>query len=174
MKIKIQGEKIKVTKSISDYASEKLERLCKFFKDHEEIEASAKIKLKNKLQSIEVTIPTKNFVIRAEESHEDLYAAIDLVIDKLERQIIKNKEKMLKRYQQEIIYDFPESTKDTCEEMCIVKRKELHSKPMDEEEAMLQMDLVNHDFFIFKNIEEECVSLLYKRNDGKLGIINVK
>ncbi len=174
MQVRIHGNKIKITKSIKEYVNLKLDKLCRFLKDEEKIEAVVNIRVRNNEQTIEVTIPTKHFTIRAEESATDLYAAIDLVVDKLERQITKNKEKMIERYRSTIMFDFSQYEEVEEEVVKIVKRKNLDTKPMDEEEAILQMELVDHDFFIFKNIEEECVSLLYKRKDGKLGIINVK
>ena len=108
-----------------------------------------------------------------------MYAAIDLVIDKLERQIRKNKTKLNDRYKKESFMDFnfdfiEEFENEEVEEDIIVKRKVIDIKPMDEEEAILQMELLNHDFFMFKNIDEECISVLYKRKDGKFGILNSK
>ena len=122
-------------------------------------------------------MPTNKFTLRAEEKHNDLYAAIDLVVDKLERQIRKNKTKLNNKYkniiQLDINTDF-EIDKNEEEDTKVVKRKNIDTKPMDEEEAILQMELLNHDFFVFKNVDEECVSVMYKRKDGNFGIINVK
>ncbi len=176
MKLNIRGDKIKITKAIDDYICDKICKLDRYFEKQDEINAFVKVSVKNNRQSIEVTIPTKNFTIRAEEDDNDLYTAIDLVVDKLDRQIKKNKSKLLNRYKDvesfEMKLDFEHDEEETVDK--IVKRKTLESKPMDEEEAMLQMELVDHDFFVFKNIDEECVSVLYKRKDGKLGIINIK
>ena len=114
--------------------------------------------------------------MRVEVSEKDLYAAIDLSVDKLEGQIRKNKTKLKNRYAKadvhEMYLDYDDEDEE--EELSIVKRKDIDTKPMDEEEAILQMRLLNHDFFAFKNVDEECVSILYKRKDGKFGIINVK
>ena len=126
------------------------------------------------MQTIEVTIPLNKFILRAEVSDKDLYAAIDLVVDKLEGQIRKNKTKLEKRYTEEIPEMVFDDIIDEEEPEKIVKRKNIDTKPMDEEEAILQMNLLNHDFFVFKNINEECVSVLYRRKDGRFGIINVK
>ena len=106
-----------------------------------------------------------------------MYTAIDKVIDKLERQIRKNKTKLNNKYKNvdkmDMILDF-DVEKDEEENIKIVKRKNIEMKPMDEEEAVLQSSLLGHDFFVFKNIDEECVSVLYLRKDGSYGIINVK
>ena len=177
MKTSIRGDKIEVTKSIKEYIEEKLTKLNKYFDNPEDINCSVVIRVKNGNQTVEVTVPTSRFTLRAEESHDDLYAAIDLVIDKLERQIRKNKTKLDTKYknliQHDINTDF-EVDKDEEDKSKIVKRKNINSKPMDEEEAAIQMDLLNHDFFVFKNVDEECVSVMYKRKDGNVGIIKVK
>ena len=177
MKVNIRGDKMVVTKAIKDTIEKKLERLDRYFEKDNDITAFVVVKAKNLEQSIEVTVPTSKFTLRAEEIHEDLYAAIDIIIDKLERQIRKNKTKLNNKYknveQIEVVLDF-DVEKDEEEESKIIKRKNLETKPMDEEEAILQSNLLGHDFFVFKNVDEECVSVLYKRKDGNYGIINVK
>lgn len=178
MKLNIRGDKLVVTDSIKAYIEEKVNKLNKYF-DNNDIEAKIVIKVANNREIIEVTIPTNKYTLRAEERNEDLYAAIDLVIDKLERQIRKNKTKLNDRYKKESFMDFnfdfiEEFENDTEEDELIVKRKTIDIKPMDEEEAILQMELLNHDFFVFNNLDEECISVLYKRKDGKFGIINSK
>lgn len=176
MELNIRGDKLAVTKAIKDYITEKMERLNKYFGNAKNIKANIIIRVKNNEQIIEVTVPTSKFTLRAEEKHVDLYAAIDLVVDKLERQIRKNKTKLNDKYKNIIQFDIPISSdvEENEEELKIVKRKNIDTKPMDEEEAILQMELLNHDFFVFKNVDEECVSVMYKRRDGNYGIINVK
>lgn len=176
MQITIRGDKIAVTKAIKDYVNEKLEKLGKYFEQPDDITGNAVIKVKNRLQTIEVTIPTSRFTLRAEVSHEDLYAAVDLVTDVLERQIRKNKTRLNNRFKDvpvefNLNYEIDESEQDTFK---IIKRKDIEMKPMDEEEALLQLNLLDHDFFVFKNIDEECVSVIYRRKDDDYGIINVK
>lgn len=178
MELNIRGDKLVVTKAIKDYIIEKMAKLDKYFDNNKTIKAEIIIRVKNKAQIIEVTVPTNKFTLRAEEKHDDLYAAIDLVIDKLERQIRKNKTKLNKKYknimQLDINTDFEIKDEEAAENYEVVKRKNITTKPMDEEEAILQMELLNHDFFVFKNVDEECVSVMYKRKDGDFGIINVK
>lgn len=176
MNINIRGDRIEITDSIKNYVKDKLERLDKYFEEPNKIDAHVLIKVANGMQIIEVTIPTSKFTLRAEEKNVDLYAAIDLVIDVLERQIRKNKTKLNKRRIVEpsgFVY-VPEEDEEYSESASIIKRKNIENKPMDEEEAVLQMELIGHDFFIFKNIDEDCVSVLYKRKDGNYGIINAK
>ena len=176
MKYNIRGDKLTVTKAIKEYVMEKLDRLNKYYENHKDLECKVVLRAKNNLQSIEVTIPLNKFILRAEVTDKDLYSAIDLVVDKLEGQIRKNKTKLQNRYAKiemhELLLDF--DIEDEEEKLDIVKRKDIDTKPMDEEEAILQMQLLNHDFFVFKNIDEECVSVIYKRKDDKYGIINVK
>lgn len=175
MKFLIRGDKVKVTESIKKYAQSKLSRISKYFDTPDEITINSIIRVRNNKQIIEVTIPTKKYTLRAEEINDDLYAAIDLVIDKLERQIRKNKTRLKDKFKKEeipeFIFDFEEEIENNDK---IIKRKNLDIKPMDEEEAILQMELIDHDFFVFKNIKEECISVLYKRKDGNYGIINTK
>ena len=175
MKVNIRGEKIKITAPIKEYIEKKITKLDKYLERAEEIEAYVLVKIKGKEQVIEVTIPTKKYTLRAEESHSDLYAASDLVIDKLERQIRKNKTRLKDKYknyeEDEFVLNFEEKEENTNK---IVRRKDVESKPMDEQEAILQMDLIGHDFFVFKNEDEEYVSVLYTRKDGSYGILNVK
>ncbi|MCI8794079.1 MAG: ribosome-associated translation inhibitor RaiA [Bacilli bacterium] len=172
MNINIRGDKIEITDSIKNYVKEKLVRLEKYFDEPNMIDAHVLIRVRNGNELIEVTIPTSKYTLRAEEKNEDLYAAIDLVIDVLERQIRKNKTKLNKKRSEEPFGFATIESDDEESNESIVKRKDISSKPMSEEEAILQMDLLGHDFFLFKNDDEDCVSLVYKRKDGNYGIIN--
>ena len=178
MKYNIRGDKITVTGAMKSYIEEKLSKMDKYFEEPGDITANVLVKVKDLDQTIEVTVPTKKFTIRAEESNEDFYAAVDLVINKLERQIRKNKDRLSRKYKNaealEFNFNYEEEEKEEENTSKIVKRKNISMKPMDEEEAILQIELLNHDFFVFKNIDEECVSVLYLRKDGNYGIINMK
>lgn len=178
MKLNVRGEKVTITQAMKSYITEKLSKLDKYFENPEEINANVLVRIKGLEQIIEVTALTKRFTLRAEESNEDFYAAVDLVVTKLERQMRKNKDRLNRKYKniESVDFNFDYEQEETEEENAstIVKRKNISMKPMDEEEAMLQIELLNHDFFVFKNIDEECVSVLYKRKDGNYGIINMK
>ena len=176
MKLNIRGDKIKVTPAIKEHIENKISKLDQYFENPDGIEATIIIRVRGLEQIIEVTLPTSKFTIRAEVSHSDLYASVDLVIDKLERQIRKNKTKISKyKNIQPMEFNFEtEFEEDGQEDIKIIKRKEINSKPMDEEEAILQMELLNHDFFAFKNVDEECVSVLYKRKDGNYGLMHIR
>lgn len=177
MKTIIRSNKVEVTDSIKDYINKKLAKLDRYFENADELEATVNIRLKGQDELIEITVPTKKFTIRAEEASKEVKAAADLVVGKLERQIRKNKTRLNNKYKNvevpDFVFDYEiDETKENKEK--IVKRKDIESKPMDEEEAILQMELINHDFFGFKNVEEDCVSIVYKRKDGHYGIINLK
>ena len=172
MKCKIRGEKIKITVAIQEYVETKLSKLDKYFKEAD-VEASVLIRIKGKEQIIEVTIPYDKYTLRSEERREDLYAAIDLVIDKLEGQIRKTKTKLKKQVKKnDTFFNFDyELTKEEKSESKIVKRKTFEMKPMDEEEAILELELLGHDFFIYKDAHTNEVNILYKRKDGNYGVI---
>lgn len=176
MKLNIRGSKIEVTDAIKNYLESKLSKLDKYFEKTEDITANVVIRTRGISQIIEVTIPIKKAVLRAEESNNDLYASIDFAVDKLERQIRKNKTKIKQKANKEnvdVFIDF-EIDEDEMATETIVKRKTIDTKPMSEEEAILQMELVGHEFFAFKNIDTDSMSVLYKRKDGNYGIIEMK
>lgn len=174
MKFNIRGNKIEVTPAIKNYIREKIGKLDKYFENPDEITANVVIRIRGIEQIVEVTIPVKKIILRGEERHKDLYAAIDLVSEKIERQIIKNKTRMHKKVNKEnvtgFVIDFVTENSDN-EESRIVKRKVLEMKPMSEEEAILQMNLLGHEFFIFKEAKSGNTCVMYRRQDNNYGII---
>lgn len=173
MRYNIRGSKVEVTDSIRSYISEKLDRLNKYFENADEYTANVLIKVNGIHQTVEVTIPIRKVILRAEVTNQDLYCSIDLVVDKLERQIRKNKTRMNKSTKENYVIDFEVSDEEV-EEGKIIKRKTIDNKPMSEEEAILQMELLGHEFFIFNNSDTNLDSVLYKRKDGNYGIIEIK
>jgi putative sigma-54 modulation protein len=133
------------------------------------------------LHTVEVTIPLPGLVLRAEDESDDMYASIDAVVDKLERQIRKHKTKLNRKFRQEgslktLFVEDPAGGVAVAEdaeldELEVVRTKRFLLKPMDVEEAILQMNMVGHNFFVFSNIDNEEVNVVYKRNDGKYGLI---
>ena len=175
MKYNVRGDKLEVTDAINNYVESKLDRLNKYFKDSD-ILANVLLKVRGNSQIIEVTIPTDKFILRSEEEDKDLYAAIDLVTDKLERQIRKNKTRLNKQNYdnkyKDLNFDYEITNDDeTSENEVIVKRKNIEMKPMDEEEAILEMNLLGHEFFVYKDMHTNNVCILYKRKDGNYGLI---
>lgn len=176
MKYNIRGDKMIVTEAIKDYTENKLSRLEKYFKD-DEITANVLTRVRGNAQIVEVTIPTNKFILRSEEENDDLYAAIDLVTDKLERQIRKNKTRLnrgAKESVKEFNFDYEINTDEEDAKEKIVKRKNIEMKPMDEEEAILEMELLGHNFFVYKDMDTNKVCILYKRKDGDYGLIETK
>ncbi len=172
----MSGSTFEITRAMEACAKEKLGRLDKYLENKEDTKATVVAKVYGHLNIVEVTIPLKNFILRAEETQEDFYAAIDTVIDKLERQIRKNKTRISSRKKEivEFSYDYIDEIEDEKETNKIVKRKKIEVKPMDEEEAILQMELLGHQFYLFKDMETNKPSLIYKRKDGDYGIIEAE
>jgi putative sigma-54 modulation protein len=173
MKYNIRGSKIDVTEAISDYIKSKLSKVEKYLDDNDEVEAKAIISTKGRDQKVEVTIWSGKYNIRAEEVNPDLYAAIDLVVDKLERQFKKYRNKLTdkKRRKEEPMPSMEIEEYFEDDEQTIVRRKEVFLKPIDEEEAITQMELLGHSFFVFKNVDTGKINVVYKRNDGDYGVI---
>ena len=172
MEINIRGDKIKVTQAIQDYVKDKLSRINKYIGDSSNVRASVLINVKGHNQKVEVTIWSGKYNVRAEETNADLYAAIDLVLDKLERQLKKYKDKLQttkRSVKEDYVPEIEEYFED--EEQNIVRRKQVFLKPIDEDEAITQMELLGHTFFVFKNVETDKINVCYKRKDGDYGII---
>jgi putative sigma-54 modulation protein len=170
MEILIRGSKLDITDSMKDYVKEKLSKLDKYLVD-QTAKANVLVKVHNYLQKVEVTIPLKTLILRAEEEQQDFYAAVDLVINKLERQIRKNKAKLQKREKNKTKEFNIDDIIPIEEDEKIVKHKKIDYKPMSSDEAILQMELLGHDFYVYKDSETNNVCVLYKRKDGGYGVI---
>ena len=177
MKYNIRGKKVKITDDLKSYTEEKLSKLDKFFLNPDEFTANVVFKNHEPLQKVEVTVPVKRIILRAEESNKDPKAAIDLIVDKLERQIRKNKTRMNKKSARDKMAGFNtdfEAEKSDKDKSKIVKRKDIELKPMSEEEAILQMNLIDHDFFMYRNDKTGDIEVIYKRADENYGLIKEK
>ena len=176
MEIIIRGDKIKITSAMSDYINEKLEKLEKYLEHSDTVRANVIVKVRNHEQKVEITIPLKSFILRSEETQEDFYAAVDKTIDKLERQIRKNKTKIMAK-QSKTYYDFNFANveiEEPKEEQKIVKRKTVEVKPMSAEEAILQMELIGHQFYLYKDCDTDQFAVVYKRKDGDYGVMQAE
>jgi putative sigma-54 modulation protein len=172
MKYIVNGKNSEVSDALREQAVKKLNKIEKFFKADTECHLTFTVE-KNR-HILEVTIMSKGLFIRAEETTDDMYASIDAVIDKLERQIRKNKTKLGKRIRQESVVPDNFQIEEPIEEeknYKIMKSKRFAIKPMDVEEAILQMNLLGHNFFVFSNSETDEVNVVYKRKDGNYGLI---
>ncbi len=170
MKFNIIGRNIEVTEALKDSIEKKIGRLDRYFNDNSE--AKVTLSVEKGRHIIDVTIPANGVIVRGEEAKSDMYTAIDLVVDKIERQIIKHKSKIEKRgdFTQSLRFAEIPSEEET-EQAKVVKTKKFALKPMDVEEAVLQMDLLGHNFFVYRNGETDEVNVLYKRKDGNYGLI---
>ncbi len=180
----IRGENLDVTDALKDYVEKKLEKLTRYFTTPTEAQtAYVNLKVNNEKQKVEVTIPMPSLLLRAEDINGDMYAAIDLVVDKLERQIRKHKTKLNRRGRAKEggigeyfkTLEGPEAEAPVYEEdeaeLELVRTKRFTLKPMDTEEAILQMDMLGHAFFVFSDAETGNTNVVYRRKDGRYGLI---
>ncbi|RSD25190.1 ribosome hibernation-promoting factor, HPF/YfiA family [Mesobacillus subterraneus] len=181
MNYNIRGENIEVTPAIREYVEKKVAKLDRYFTESPNANVNVNLKVyQDKKSKVEITIPMKDLVLRAEETHEDMYAAIDLITDKLERQIRKHKTKVNRKFREkESLKDYaPIFTEvehvDEDEDLEVVRTKSFDLKPMDSEEAILQMNMLGHSFYVFTNAETNQTNVVYKRNDGRYGLIEAQ
>ena len=176
MKITLRGKNIEITEAIEEKVGEKLSKLDKYFIVSENVEAKVLVRTYPYGQKIEVTIPTEYVLLRAEDVDQDLYNAIDLVIDKLEGQIRKYKTRLNRKSKDNKLAFNLASIEplDDEEEDVLVKTKTITPKPMDMEEAIMQMELIGHSFFVYRDTETDAISIVYRRNDGDYGLIETE
>ncbi|MFV2046310.1 ribosome hibernation-promoting factor, HPF/YfiA family [Metabacillus sp. YM-086] len=180
MRYNVRGENIEITPALREYAEKKIGKLERYFEESVDANVNINLKYYNEKESkIEVTIPMTDLVLRAEENHQDMYAAIDLVVNKLERQIRKHKTKVNRKLREQGAPKFvfsnyqPEENiqEEVDEQDEVVRTKRFNLKPMDSEEAILQMDMLGHSFFVYTDAKTNKTNVVYKRKDGKYGLI---
>ena len=171
MRITISGRNIELTEGLKQAVEEKLSKLEKLFKPDTDVYVT--LSVEKDRQKIEVTIPAKGHVIRSEQVSSDMYVSIDLVEEVIERQLRKYRTKIsAKKYAPAIFQDdFVEADDAEDEEIKIVRTKRFGMKPMYPEDACIQMELSGHDFFVFRNAENDEVNVVYKRKGNTYGLI---
>lgn len=182
MNFNIRGENLEVTSALRDYTEKKVRKLERYFETPPTTDVHVNMHVHNNDQVIEITIPMSDLLLRAEEHHTDMYAAIDLVVEKLERQIRKYKTKVNRQTHKggarqlfnsvvsgSVAPNYEEEPEEDGFE--IVRQKRFMLKPMDVEEAILQMDMLGHSFFVFSNAESGETNVVYRRKDGRYGLI---
>ena len=172
MRYTIVGRNIEVTPGLREAVEDKIGKLDRYFTPDTEVNVTMSVQRER--QNIEVTIPIKGSIIRAEESSSDMYVSIDLVEEVIERQILKYKKKLVDRKQSSPSFSdtfLQEDTPISEDEIRIVKTKKFAVKPMDPEEACLQMELLGHSFYVFLNSESDQVCVVYRRKGGTYGLI---
>ena len=177
MKVQIYGKNITVTPAIAEKIEKKLNHLEKYFIIDENVIANVVVRVYPNKQKIEVTIPTKFAVLRAEVVHDDLYAAIDLAIYKLEDQIRRQKTRLTRKNKEKLAYAFLETEEldeeyDEADE--VVKTKSIVPDTMELDEAIMRMEMLNHNFFIYRDDETKEIAVVYKRHDGGYGLIETE
>lgn len=176
MKINVRGKNVEITEAIETKVGEKLSKLDKYFIVSDNVEAKVLVRVYPYGQKIEVTIPTEYVLLRAEVIDDDLYNAIDLVIDKLEGQIRKYKTRLSRKSKDNKLALNLASVEalEEEEEDVLVKVKTITPKPMDMEEAVMQMELIGHSFFVYRDTESDAISVVYRREDGDFGLIETE
>ena len=174
MKVTVIAKNIQLTVALKEAVEKKISKLSKYF--YSDVEAKATLSVQKNRQKIEVIIPFNGVILRGEEATDDMYKSLDLVEEKLERQIRKQKTKLARRQSGDslrfsAIEDAPKEDYEDEAEAKIVKTKKFAIKPMNEDEAVLQMELLGHSFFVFSNSDTGDVNVVYKRKDGDYGLI---
>lgn len=173
MRMKYTGKNVEVTAALRDATEKKLARLDKYFQ--KDLDGSVVFSTQKKRQIIEVTINLPGTIIRAEEATDDMYASVDKAIDVLERQVRKYKTRLQKRHKntKEISFEnvMPLAEEEDGEKLRLSKTKKFALKPMTTEEAIMQMELLSHDFFVYLDANTGEADVVYKRKDGDYGLL---
>ena len=177
MRLQVKGRHIDVTDALFSYAERKLSKLARHLADESWVELELIVEHNPRIsenQVAEATIWTKGPVLRARESSTDMYASIDLVADKLERQVKRYREKRRvapRRHARDGGVPMEPAPVELEDQTAIVKTKQFSVSAMNPEEAVLQLELVGHDFFVFRNAETDTINVVYRRRDGDYGLI---
>jgi putative sigma-54 modulation protein len=171
MKVNITGKNFNTYKRLQETVEKKFERLGKYFSD--DITANVVLSQERGKDKIEATINAKGAVFRAEEVTPDIYEGIDKVVDKLSSQMSRFKGKLQKRYNNNkaLKFEFVPESDDDVEEVKVVKNKKFELRPMTVDEAILEMEMLQHDFFVFLDMETDSVNVVYRRKDGNYGLL---
>ncbi len=170
MKINITTKNFNASDSLKENIEKKLGRLDKFFSD--DVTANVKLSQEGSLEKIEATISNRGTIFRAEETGSDIYDSVDRIVDKLSSQMAKFKKKLQKKYKSSKEVSFAELPDfEEEEEVSIVKTKKFQLEPMTAEEAIMQMELLGHNFFVFLDMETDSVNVVYRRNDDSYGLL---
>jgi putative sigma-54 modulation protein len=172
VEVKVFGKNIEVTDALRQYAEKKVGKIGKFFAQ-EPPTALVTFSVERGVHIVDITISINSLLLRGEEKSSDMYSSVDGAVDKIERQIHKYKTRINRKLREEnkIISPIPKDTVEVTADPKIVRTKRFAVKPMSAEEAVMQMELLGHDFFVFFNPDLEEVNVVYKRKDGNYGLI---
>ena len=171
MKFIIYGENVTITEEMRNRIEEKLSFLNKYLSVDENTTARVTVKIYGTSLKVEVTIPTKVGLLRSEVVHDDFYTAADLAIDKLEDQVRRQKGRLSRRHKDSLAESFIEE--DTTDKDVAVRTKTVYAEEMVLDEAIMKMEMLSHSFFIYKDTDEDKLAVVYKRNDGQYGLIEI-
>lgn len=165
MRVNVRGKNIEVTDALRGYVEKRLKKLEKYLNNYGD--AQVTLTVERDSHRIEVTVPINGMILRGEESTGDMYASVDQVVEKLEKQVERFKGRLNRRLRP------AENAEEAAAEepLRVVRTKRFAIKPMEVEEAIMQMNLLGHSFFVFANAETERVNVVYKRKDGNYGLI---
>ena len=171
MRYIIYGKNLEVTEGLKQAVHDKFSKLEKFFTPETEVHVT--LSVEKERQKIEITIPMKGNIVRAEQVSDDMYVSIDLVEEIIERQLRKYKNKIVDQQQSAVSLSkaFVEEDIEDDEEIKIIRSKRFAMKPMEAEEACLQMELLGHSFYVFRNASTDEVNVVYKRKGNTYGLI---
>ncbi|AEG16820.1 sigma 54 modulation protein/ribosomal protein S30EA [Desulfofundulus kuznetsovii DSM 6115] len=169
MKVQVRGRNVEVTNALKEYVEKRLGKLVKYLDLIEE--AQVTLTVEKDSHRVEVTIPINGIILRGEESTGDMYASIDLVVEKLEKQIERYKGRLYRRLGRQNTEVKAGDNKKEEDGPRIVRTKRFAMKPMSVDEAVMQMNLLGHSFFVFSNADTEKVNVVYRRKDGNYGLI---
>ncbi|WP_027717657.1 ribosome hibernation-promoting factor, HPF/YfiA family [Desulfovirgula thermocuniculi] len=169
MRLQVRGRNMEVTDALRDYVEKRLGKLKKYLEVISDVQVV--LAVEGDSHRVEVTIPLGGVILRGEEVTADMYASIDLVVEKLEKQIERYKGRLLRRYEKGASEARAAGQKEEEEAPRVVRTKRFAIKPMTVDEAIMQMNLLGHSFFVFSNAETNEVNVLYRRRDGNYGLI---
>jgi len=173
MKVTVIAKNMELTDALKEIVQKKISKLEKYFEVG--VEAKATLSVQKSRQIVEVTIPFNGVILRGEEATSDMYKSLDLVEDKLQRQIRKQKTRLSRKHGGSLrfgeINNIDLKASEEEEEGKLVRVKKFGVKPMNSEEAILQMDLLGHNFFVYQDADSNKVNVIYKRKDGDYGLL---
>lgn len=175
-RIVVKGKNIEVTQALREYAEKRVAKVGKFFQDRDDVTVDVVLSVVKDSHIAEITYRLGGLILRGESRTEDLYASIDEAADRIERQVRRYKNRLQKKFH--VSPRFPEEPGGAPQEeplddepARVVRTKRIPVKPMSVEEAVMQMELLGHDFFVFANAETEEVNVVYRRKDGQYGLL---
>jgi len=176
VQITLRGKNIDLTDALRDYVEKRLGKFDKYFQ--QPLVAQVTLSVERDRHIVEITIPINDIVLRGEEATGDMYSSIDLVVEKIERQVHKYKTRINRKLREtggkglgELILEAASNNNNEAEDQRVVKTKRFPLKPMIVDEAIMQMNLVGHDFFVFANADTDEINVVYRRKDGDYGLL---